>query len=180
MDKSYRLSVHERDSLNHALDGCGWDLAQHIRNRGFHLTASQDLNRVTDKLFRLIDLALRRARQEEVVEYQTLCVFALSLLTETLSNSPLSGTGRERSMRRCGWHQGNDHSITRHERRKLTCAPLKARTDIWTGAARSIGTCAPRSPSFARMNGHDVGRDGLGRRCRWQHQRLLRTDVILP
>jgi hypothetical protein len=78
VDKNYRLSVHERDSLNHALDGCGWDLAQQIRNRGFHVTASQDVNRVTDKLFHLIHLALRRARQEEVVEYQTLYVYPLA------------------------------------------------------------------------------------------------------
>jgi hypothetical protein len=78
VDKNCRLSVHERDSLNHALDGCGWDLAQQIRNRGFHVTASQDVNRVTDKLFRLIHLALRRARQEEVVEYQTLYVYPLA------------------------------------------------------------------------------------------------------
>ena len=90
MDKNCRLSVSERDSLNHALDGRGWDLAQHIRNRRFHATALQHMNRVTDKLFRLIELALRRARQEEVVEYQTLCVF-LSLLTENVSDS--SGAG---------------------------------------------------------------------------------------
>lgn len=81
MDKNYRLSVHERDALNHALDGRGWDLAQHIRNKRFHATASQEVNRVTGKLFRLIDLALRRARQEEVVEYQTLYVL-FSLLTK--------------------------------------------------------------------------------------------------
>lgn len=72
MDKGQHLSVPERDSLNHALDSYGWDLAQHIRGGNFHGTASVDVNRVTEKLFRLIDLALRKARQEEVVEYQTL------------------------------------------------------------------------------------------------------------
>ena len=72
MDNNYRLSTPERDSLNHTLDSCGWDLAQHIRSGSFHSTAFADVNRVTEKLFRLIDLALRKARQEEVVEYQTL------------------------------------------------------------------------------------------------------------
>jgi hypothetical protein len=72
MDKHYRLSIPERDSLNYTLDSCGWDLAQHIRSGGFHGIASADVNRITDKLFQLIDLALRKARQEEVVEYQTL------------------------------------------------------------------------------------------------------------
>jgi hypothetical protein len=71
-DNQYRLSVPERDSLNHSLDSYGWDLARHIRSGGFYGIASADINRVTEKLFRLIDLALRRARQEEVVEYQTL------------------------------------------------------------------------------------------------------------
>jgi len=71
-DKHYRLSIPERDSLNHTLDSRGWDLAQCIRSGSFRGTASADVNRVTDKLFRLIDLALRKARQEEVVEYQTL------------------------------------------------------------------------------------------------------------
>ena len=77
-DKHCRLSIPERDSLNHTLDSCGWDLAQHIRSGGFQGTAPVDVNRVTDKLFRLIDLALRKARQEEVVEYQTLWVFLLT------------------------------------------------------------------------------------------------------
>ena len=72
MDKNYRLSVPERDSLNYTLDSCGWDLAKHIRSGSFHGTAFADVNRVTEKLFRLVDLALRKARQEEVVEYQTL------------------------------------------------------------------------------------------------------------
>ena len=72
MDKSCRLSTPERDSLNHTLDSCGWDLAQHIRSGSFRGTAPADVSRVADKLFRLIDLALRKARQEEVVEYQTL------------------------------------------------------------------------------------------------------------
>ena len=72
VNKHYRLAIPERDSLNHTLDSCGWDLAQHIRSGSFRGTASVDVNRVTDKLFRLIDLALRKARQEEVVEYQTL------------------------------------------------------------------------------------------------------------
>lgn len=72
MDRQYRLSVPERDSLNHTLDSCGWDLAQYIRSGSFHGTAPADVSRVTEKLFRLIDLALLKARQEEVVEYQTL------------------------------------------------------------------------------------------------------------
>jgi len=72
MDRACRLSVPERDSLNHTLDSCGWDLAQHIRSGGFHGTAFADVNRVTEKLFRLVDLGLQKARQEEVVEYQTL------------------------------------------------------------------------------------------------------------
>lgn len=178
MDRGCRLSVHERDSLNHTLDGCGWDLAQRIRNRRFHATASQDVNRVTGKLFRLIDLALRKARQEEVVEYQTLCAFP-SLPTETDSDSRASGTGRVRCMRRCGWHQDSEHRITIHERRQLTGAHLKARTDTWTGAAKNIDTCAPRLPHFARMNEHEIGREDVGRRCRREPQRLLRTDVVL-
>ncbi|KAF9651719.1 14-3-3 protein [Thelephora ganbajun] len=72
VDKNCSLSVPERDSLNHTLDSCGWDLAQHIRSGSFHGTASADVNRVTGKLFRLIDFALQKARQEEVVEYKTL------------------------------------------------------------------------------------------------------------
>ena len=47
-------------------------MAQHIRSGHLRGTASPDVNRVTQKLFRLIELALRKARQEEVVEYQTL------------------------------------------------------------------------------------------------------------
>lgn len=75
IDKDYRLPVPERDSLNHTLDRCGWDLAQYIRSGNLGGTASADVSRVTEKLFRLISLALRKARQEEVVEYQTLWAF---------------------------------------------------------------------------------------------------------
>lgn len=136
------------------------------------------MDQVTNKLFRLIDFALQRARQEEVVEYQTLWVF-LSLLTKVASDPREFGTGWVRCMRRCGWHQGSDHRITRDERRQLTCARSKAQAGIWTGAAMSIDTCAPRSQCFARTNEHDLDLDGVGRRCPREPRRLLRTNVIL-